>query len=242
MKTTRLLGVSLLATATFLGACDNDDDDDNGTGPTNTATVRFVNTSGQNIDVGMNGTYGAANSNVAYGNATSCMTVNTGSSSGLTFRQNGQTSTFTPTNLNTANFQNGQVYTVVLGNGTTAGSYNATTYTDTYNGASATMGGVRVINATGGNTNYNLYVGPAGTTRPTTASNANFGSAIGTAFMPFATGNNQVWLTTGTGNSQTDAFSSSPFSVAANGYTTYVVGPSATGSTALRGFTVGACR
>lgn len=239
MKTTRLLGISLLATASFLGACSDDDDEPTGTG--NTATVRFVNTTGQAIDIGMNGQFGAGNTNVGFGAGSSCMTVNT-ASPGLTFRQNGTSTTFTPAGLNNANFQGGGTYTVVLSSGATAGSYTATTYRDTYSGATSTMGGVRVINAAGNNSTYNLYVGPSGTTRPTTASNANFGSAISTAFLPINAGNGQVWLTTGTGTSQTDAFMSSAFPVAANGYTTFVVAPPASGSTALRGFTVGACR
>ena len=57
------------------------------------------------------------NSNVAFANGTSCMTVNT-ASPGLTFRQNGQSATFAPNGFNTSALQSGGTYTVVLG-GTT---------------------------------------------------------------------------------------------------------------------------
>src|SRR5215211_3560912 len=67
MKTTRVFGAALLATSVlFTAACGDDDDDPTGTD--NTATVRFVNTTGQNIDVGMNGTFAGNNSNVAFAN------------------------------------------------------------------------------------------------------------------------------------------------------------------------------
>lgn len=235
MKTTRLLGVSLLATATFLGACGDDDDEPTGTG--NTATVRFVNTTGQNIDVGMNGTYGASNSNLAFGTGTSCMTVNT-ASPGLTFRQNGQSATFTPSGFNTSAFQSGGTYTVVLGG--TPGAYTARTFTDTYSGATSTQGGVRVLNATG-NTSYGLYVGSPSANRPTTATSATFAAGNASQWIPINAGNGQVWLTTGSGASMTNALSTT-FPVTANGYTTFVVADPASGSTTPRGFNVAACR
>ena len=237
MKTTRLLGVALLATSVLLGACDDDDEDP--TEPTNTATVQFVNLTGQNIDIGQNGNF-AGRTNLAFGTG-SCLSVNT-ASPGLTFRQNGQTTTWTPTGFNAGSLTAGQNYTVVLRNGSTAGTYTGTQFTDTYSGASASMGGVRVINATTGTTNYGLYVGPAGTTRPATATDASFGAGEFTSsFIPVATGNGQVWFTTGAGAAITNAFTTGSFPVAANGYQTVIVADAATTGGELRSTRVNRC-
>jgi hypothetical protein len=236
MKTTRILGATLLATSVFLGACGDDDDDEptGNNGPT--ATVRFVNTSGQAIDVGLNGTFAAGNSDLAFGEGSSCMAISP-STGTLSFRQNGQTSTFTPAGFNLSGIQAGKTYTVVLSGA--PGAYTAQTFEDTYTGASASQGGVRVINATG--TTYGLYVGPSGT-RPTTATNATFASGTASAFVPVNTGQGQVWFTTGTGNNITNAFTSSAFTVSGNAYQTLVVAPAATTGGDLRSFAVNSCQ
>jgi hypothetical protein len=237
MKTTRLLGAALLATSAFLGACDDDDDDI--TEPTNAATVRFVNLTGQNIDIGTNGTFATGNSNLGFGIGSQCVAVNP-ASAGLTFRQNGQATNFTPTGFNASSLTAGGDYVVVLRNAT-GGGYQATTFTDTYTGASSTMGGVRVINATTGTTNYGLYVGTAGTTRPTTATDATFGAGEFTTFTPVATGNGQVWFTTGAGAALTNAFTTNAFPVASNGYQTIIVGDAATAGGDLRFARIAGC-
>lgn len=229
MKTTRLLGAALLATSVFLGACDDDDEDP--TEPTNTATVQFVNLTGQNIDIGQNGNF-AGRTNLNFGTG-SCVAVNTANPA-ITFRQNGQTTTWTPSGINLGSLQAGQNYTIVLRNGATAGTYAGTQFSDTYSGASSSMGGVRVINATSGSTNYGLYVGAAGTTRPATATDATFGAGEFTTFTPVGTGNGQVWFTTGSGAGMTNAFTTGSFPVAANGYQTVIVTDPATTGGDLR--------
>lgn len=239
MKATRLLGAAFLATSVFLGACDGDDNG-NITGTGNTATVRFVNATGQNIDIGTNGTFAAGNTNLAFGAGSQCLTVNP-SNPGLTFRQNGMTSTFTPTGFNASGLQAGQTYTVVLRNGSANGSYTGTQFSDTYTGATSSMGGVRVINATTGNTNYGLYVGTAGNTMPTTATNASFGMGASSAFVPVTTGNGQVWFTTGSGNNMTTAFTTGAFPVASNGYQSVIVTDPATTGGNLRFARVNGC-
>ena len=237
MKTTRVLGAMLIASSVLLGACSNNDDN-NVTGTSNNATVRFVNTTGQNIDIGTNGTYASGNSNLAFGAGSQCLSVNP-SSSGLTFRQNGQTSTFTPTGFNASSMAAGGRYTVVLGG--TSGAYTAQTYNDTYTGATASAGGVRVINAMTGGNSYGLYLGSAGSTMPSTAASSSFGSGMSTAFMPINVGNGQVWLTSGTGSSQTTAFSSASFPVTANGYQTVILANPATTGGPIRSFTTSGC-
>jgi hypothetical protein len=235
MKTTRLLGAALLATSVVLGACDDDEDP---TGTTSTATVQVVNLTGQNIDIGQDANY-SGRTNIAFGEAR-CLTVNTASPA-LTFRQNGQTSTFTPTGFTGAGLTAGQNYTVVLRPGSTSGTYMGTQFSDTFNGATSSMGGVRVINATTGANSYGLYVGAAGATRPATATQANFGAGASTAFIPLATGNGQVWFTTGSGASMTNAFTTNAFPVAANSYQTVIVADPATSGGALRSAMVNRC-
>lgn len=238
MNTTRILGATLLATTVFLGACGNNDN--NGTGTSNTATVRFVNTSGQAIDIGTNGTYQSSNSNLAFGASSQCLSINP-SSPGLTFRQNGTSTTFAPSGFNAGSMTPGGTYTVVIGNGSTAGTWRGSQFADVYSGATSSMGGVRVINATSGSTNYGLYVGAAGT-MPSTATNASFGSGLFTNFVPVNTGNGQVWLTTGSGSSMSTAFQSAAFPVTANGYQTMVIADPATSGGSLRSISVNACR
>lgn len=240
MNTTRVLGAALMATTVALAACGNGDDN-NGTGTSNTATVRFVNATGQNLDIGTNGTFQSANSNLAFGASSQCLTVNP-SSAGLTFRQNGTATTFMPTGFNAGNLTAGGTYTVLLRPGATNGTYTSTMLTDSYSGATTSAGGVRVINATTGATNYGLYVGPAGATMPSTATNASFGAGATTAFVPINIGNGQVWLTTGSGGSTTTAFSSNPFAVGANSYQTMIITDPATSGGALRSISVNSCR
>ena len=238
MKTTRLLGVALLATSAFLGACDDDGEDP--TQPTDRATVRFVNLTGQNIDIGTNGMFGSGNTNLAFGVGSQCVVVNP-ASAGLTFRQNGQTSTFTPTGFNASGLMSGGNYVVVLRNATGGSGYTATTFTDTYSGATSSMGGVRVVNATSTAQPYGLYVGTAGTTRPTTANDATFGAGEFTTFTPIATGNGQVWFTTGSGAGITNAFTTGAFPVASNAYQTVIVTDPATAGGDLRFARINGC-
>lgn len=234
MKTTRLLGAALLASSVLLGACD--DDDDNGTGPENNATVRFVNATAGALDVGTNGTFATANSNVAFGAGTSCIAIDP-SSGTLSFRENGETSTFNPTGFNMSALQPGGTYTVLL-SGTT-GAYTANVFTDMFTGATSTQGRVRVINTTGDS--YGLFVGSAGT-MPESATSATFASGTASTWVPVDVGQGQIWFTTGTGETQEIEFTSQAFNVAANGYTTIVVAPPATEGGALRSFVVNACQ
>ena len=238
MKTTRLLGASLLAMSAFLGACGDDDP----TAPTNTATVRFVNLTGQNIDIGTGGTFAAANSGIVFGAGSQCLTVNT-ASPGLTFRQAGQASgTFTPASFNAAGLTPGGTYTVVLtGTGASTGTTSARMFTDTYAGANATMGALRVLNATTGATTYNLYVGPESAARPSTAVSTTFNAGAFSPFVPVNAGDAQVWLTTGTGGSQTEAFSLNNIGLTANDYSTIVIADPASGGGALRSYAVASC-
>lgn len=238
MKPTRVLGACLLATSVLTTtACD--DDDDGGTGPNNTATVRVVNNTGQALDFGNGGTFGATNSNIAFGASSQCLEVPVGAN-GLTFRQNGQTTTFTPAGFNGSALQAGGNYTIVIGG--TTGAYTANTFTNTYAGATTTSGGVRVINATTGDDDYNLFVGSSGAL-PATANMTGFGSGMAsTGWYPVTAGQGAVRLTTGTGASQVTAFESAAFPVTANQYQTVVIADPTTGSSTLRSFTVASCQ
>lgn len=238
MKPTRVLGACLLAT-TVLSASACDDDDDEGTGPTNTATVRVVNTTGQALDVGTGGTFGATSSNIGFGASSACLEVPVGAN-GLTFRQNGQAQTFSPAGFNGSALAAGGNYTLVIGGA--PGAFTANTFTNTYAGATTQSGAVRVVNATTGSDAYNLYVGASGAL-PATANQTNFGAGTAsTAWFPIAAGQGAVRLTTGTGASQTTAFESAAFPVTANQYQTLVIANPAAGASTLRAFTVASCR
>ena len=239
MKPTRVLGACLLATTVLTASACDDDDDDDGTGPTNTATVRVINTTGQALDFGSGGTFGATNSNIAFGASSQCLEVPVGAN-GLTFRQNGQTQTFSPAGFNGSALTSGGNYTVVIGG--TTGAYTANTFTNTYAGATTTSGGVRVVNATTGDDDYNLYVGTSGSL-PTTANMTGFGSGMAsTSWYPVTAGQGAVRLTTGTGASQVTAYESAAFPVTANQYQTVVIADPTTGSSTLRSFSVASCQ
>ena len=240
MNPTRVLGACLLATM-VVGTTACGDDDEDVTGTDNTATVRFVNTTGTPIDIGLNNNY-TGNSNIAFGGSSQCLSVTPGTT-GLTFRQNGTNSTFTPTGFNASSIQAGGNYTVVIGGAAGAGgTYTGNAFANTLSGATATAGGVRVINATSNTDQYNLYVGPSGAL-PTTASMSGFGAGMAsTSFYPVAGTQGQVRLTTGTGASQTTVFESSAFPVTANQYQSVVIADPSTGSSTLRSFSVNACQ
>lgn len=229
---TRMLGACLLATSVLLAACDDDNED--GASPQQQATIRLVNATGAAFDLGLNGQYTTANTGIAYGAGTACQAVDANGPA-LTIRQNGTTTVipnFTPA------FTAGGKYTLVVSGA--PGSYKVTQYADTFPALTSGNAGIRVINATSGTTAYNLFVGPASATVPTTATRTNFGSnAFWTSQL--AAGSTQVWLGTGTGTTATTVFTSDPFTTTAGQSRTFVVADPASGSTALRSFFVNTC-
>ena len=229
----RLLGVCLLATSVALGAC-GDDDDDNGTGPTNqTSTVRFVNTTGTNFDVGTSGTYASANSNVAYGGTgTSCMSVNSATPN-ITLRQSGTTTTFS--NF-TPSFTAGQRYLVVArGTGTNP---TFTQYLDNFATGTSSQAGIRVINALSGASSYRLVVGTAGGST-TTAADESFGGGESYTSGAMSAGSMQVRLFSG--SSTTPYFDTGSFATTGGQNQTIVIADPATAGGAPRFFSVPTC-
>ena len=227
----RLIGACLLATAALLGACDDDDD---GTGPNNqTSTVRFVNASGTNFDVGTGGTYASANSNVAYGTTgTSCMSVNS-ATPGLTLRQNGTNTALTGY---TPNYTANQRYLVVArGTGT---NLTFTQYQDNFAANTSTQSGLRVLNALTGATNYRLVVGPPGGST-TTAADESFGSGESYTSGAMTAGDMQVRLFQG--SAATPYFDSETFTTTGGQNRTLVIADPATARGAPRFFFVPTC-
>lgn len=235
MRTTRLLGPALLAGSLLLAAC-GDDDGDGGTGTGNTATVRFVNATGERLDFGVDGAFAAANSDRAFGEGSGCVAVDP-SSGTVSFRVNGQTSTFTPTGFNLGALQPGGTYLVVIGG--TSGAYTANVITDAYTGASISQGRARVVNLTG--STYALYIGSIDDPRPTTPVTASLASGAASPWASFVAGPHYAYLTTGSGASQTNVFQAQ-FPIVANDYITMVVAPPTMGGTMPRSFLVSPCR
>lgn len=230
--------VLALASAAVFVAC-SDDDDDNGTGPgNNDTTVRFVNatTNGSSLDIAQNGTVGTGNSNLAFGSASSCTKVNAANSQ-LAVRTAGSTTSlsgFTPT------FSSGNTYTVLVSGTTTAPVY--TTLNDQFTTPTTGNAGVRIINATSAATtgagNWDIYVNPGTTLGTPNAS--TIGRNQQSSYLTVPAGQSNTIRLTNSGSTTTLQNITVP-SMTAGTVQTIVVGDAATGTTALRTFTLPSC-
>src|SRR3954454_22852145 len=133
---------ALLPLLILAGACDNNND--NVTGVGSTATVRFINATGTNIDVSNGGTIATGNGNLAFGTSSTCMTVNT-TGTGLGFNQAG-TSTAIPGF--TQNFTANGNYTVVAYPSSTGTQF--LTINNTGSTPNAGQAGLRHVDAASG--------------------------------------------------------------------------------------------
>ncbi|HUQ80150.1 MAG TPA: DUF4397 domain-containing protein [Gemmatimonadaceae bacterium] len=230
--------VLALASAAVFVAC-SDDDDDKGTGPgTNDTTVRFVNatTGGTSLDIAQNGTVGSGNGSLAYGSASSCTRVNAKNPL-LAVRTTGSTTALTGF---TPSFTAGGTYTVLVTGTTAAPVY--TTLNDQFTTPTTGNAGVRIVNvtstATTGAGNWDIYVNPGTTLGTPNASAVGRNSA--TTYLTVPAGQANTIRLTNSGSTTTLQNITVP-SMTSGTVQTIVVGDAATGSTALRTFTLNAC-
>ena len=237
MQSRRITSAILaLASLTFIAACD-DDDDPIGTGNDNT-TVRFFNaTSGTlNLDIAENGTVGSGNSNIAFGNASSCTRVSDSNPQIAVRPANSTTSLpgFVPA------LAAGGTFTVLV-----SGTQSSPVFT-TLNDQFATPGtgnaAVRIINATSSATSgagsWDLYVNPGATLGTPNA--AALGRNNASTYLTVPAGQQNTIRLTNTG--QTTALQTLTIpSIAAGTVSTIVVADAATGSNTLRTFTLAPC-
>jgi hypothetical protein len=151
-----------------------------------TALVRFINATNAGTDVAVSGLVTTANTNIAFGGATGCLTVNA-AAPGLSFRTTASTTDiagFTPA------FTAGHRYWVVA----ISGTGGATQFVTIDQAATPSAGNAALVglNANSGTTNYDLHVtAPSATLSTATVVNANlaFGvpSAVATATILYNT-------------------------------------------------------
>ena len=227
-----------LASVSIIAACDDDDDDDPiGTGNDNT-TVRFFNATsgGLSLDIAENGTVGTGNSNVTFGNASSCTRVN-GANPQLAIRPANSTTTlagFQPS------FASGGTYTVLI-TGTQAAPV-FTTLNDQFTTPSAGNAAVRIVNATSSATtgagNWDIYVNPGATLGTPNATAIGRNTASNYLTVPAGQANS-IRLTN---SGQTTAVQTLAVpALTAGTVSTIVVTDAAAGSTTLRTFSLPAC-
>jgi hypothetical protein len=223
----RTLTFCALMSLAFFAACD---DNETVTSLGTTATVRFVNATGNtNISVANDGTVGAGNSALAFGSGSSCMTVNS-TNPNLTFTNSG---TGVPITGFTPSFASNGNYTVVA---YTDASGN-TQFATLNNAFTPTTGqsGLRAFNAASGSGNVVLNAagtplnGGATTAFPTAG--AFFSTPAGTSTYTFNTGTGTTTLATVPGN----------VTLTAGQNSTAVLGPAATGTTTRRAFFTTGC-
>jgi hypothetical protein len=217
----RLLTLCALASAVLIAGCDDEDDISS---PNTTATVRFVNATGNsNISVAQNGTVGTGNSALGFGSGSSCMTVNSGTPN-LTFTNSStgaSISGFTP------NFSSNGNYTVVAYTDA-SGNTQFTTLNNSFT-ASSGQSGLRVFNAASGSGNVVLNGNGSALNGGSTTAFGNAGS-----FFSTPAGTSTYTFNTGTGTSTIATAGSQTLNAGQN--STAIIGPAATGSTTMRAF------
>lgn len=218
----RTLAVTMLAACVALAACDTGDDV-TGTGTSNNATVRFINATNLSLDIGQGGSVATGNGALGYGTFSNCMTVDA-TNPDVAVRQTGTSTAlagFTPSFQATGN------YTVVMYSGA-GGTTTFTTVPNAFTPA-AGQGGLRVFNAAGAGTNYDVYVGAPGAALGSPAAN-NISYGSGSSYFNVGTSAAQQVRITNAG-SQTVALDVGNRSFAAGQNATLVIAPPATGST-----------
>ena len=226
----RTLALALAAASVTLIACDDRDDI---TGlSANNATVQFINATALSLDVAQNGTVATGDGALSYGTTSTCITTDA-SNSNLAVRQTG---TSTALGGFTASFLAGGKYSVIAYPGAGAATLFATVsnaFTPT-----AGQGGLRVFNAAGAGTSYDIYIGAAGSSATTLAAN-NVGYGSGSSYFNVAAGSAQQVRITNAG-SQTVLLDAGSRTFTAGQNVTMVIAPPS-GSTAPRAFFVTGC-
>ena len=226
----RRLALALLASSVTLVACN--DDDITGTNANN-ATVQFINATAVSLDVAQGGTVATGNGALSYGTTSLCIATDA-TNSNLTVRQTG---TSTPLTGFTPAFQAGGNYSVIA-YPVAAGAIQFGTVSNAFT-ASAGQGGLRVFNAAGAGTSYDIYVSAPGASSATAgANNVAFGS--GSSYFNVAAGTAQQVRITNAG-SQAVVLDVGSRTFTAGQNVTLVITPPLTGSPAPRAFYVTGC-
>ena len=180
--------LALTATAVAVTACNDDNDS---TAPQQTASVQFVNASGQSLDFLQNNQFLTSGQNVGFGAASSCATNVSTSSPNLLVRNTGSSTNiagFSP------NFIGGGRYTVVVTG--TPGNLQFTTLQNTYPSLSSSQAGLRIINTSGLTGGYDVFVTAPGAALPATSNASNVTTGNSSNFFVIPSGTQQIRFTT----------------------------------------------
>jgi hypothetical protein len=224
----RTLAVALLASVALAGC----GDDVTGTNANN-ATVQFINATAVSLDVAQGNTVATGNGALSYGTTSLCIATDAGSSD-LNVRQTG---TSTPLAGFTPAFQAGGNYSVIASFGA-PGVIQFATVSNAFT-PSAGQGGLRVFNAAGTGTSYDIYAGTPGASSATAGAN-NVGFGSGSSYFNVAAGSAQQVRITNAG-SQTVVLDVGNHTFTAGQNVTLVITPPVTGSPAPRAFYVTGC-
>ena len=177
----RTLALALVASSVAIAACGSDDV--TGTGA-NGATVQFINATAVSLDVAQGSSVATGNGALSYGTTSLCI-VTDASNSNLAVRETGTSTAlagFTPA------FQPGGNYSVIAYPGA-PGVIEFGTVSNAFT-ASAGQGGLRVFNAAGAGTSYDIYVSAPGASSATAGAN-NVGYGSGSSYFNVAAGTAQ---------------------------------------------------
>jgi hypothetical protein len=143
-------------------------------GPSNVATVRFVNATDTQIDIATSGTITTGNGALSFGTSSNCILVGA-TASNITILRTGSSTAivgFTP------DFQAGGSFTVIIYPG--AGGLPQFAVLPNAFSPNLNRGGFRAFNAVGAGTNYDVYVTTSGEPlRSASVNNVTFGTGSG---------------------------------------------------------------
>jgi hypothetical protein len=235
----RITAAVLAAASVSLAACSDDNDNPVGT-TTNNTTVRFFNatTGATSLDIAQNGTVGAGNGNVAFGNASSCTKVNNLNPQ-LAVRTAGTTTSLSGFSPSFA--ANGKYTVLVTG---TAASPVFSTLNDEFTAPAGANAAVRIVNATSSATagagSWDIYVNPPSSGSLPTPNATAIGRTFASSYLTVPSGQANIIRLTNAGSGGTVQNISVP-ALTAGQVTTIVVADAATGVAGLRTFTLAAC-
>ena len=229
----RTLAAAALMPMLALAACDDNGNLTGIGGNDDDATVRFINATGTSLDIATNGTVTTGNGALSYGTSSPCITTDA-ANSGLTVRETGTSTAlpgFTPSFAADGN------YTVLIYPGT-GGMTQFATVSNAFT-PTAGQAGLRVFNAAGNGTNYDVYVtAPAAALTTPNVNNVGFGSGS-SYFNVGGASAQQVRITNAGSQTVLLDFGNQTFTAGTNA--TLVIAPPIPGSTTPRAFLVQGC-
>jgi hypothetical protein len=226
----RTLALALVASSVAIAACGSDDVTGNNA---NDATVQFINATAVSLDVAQGGSVATGNGALSYGTTSLCI-VTDATNSNLTVRTTGMSTAlagFTPA------FQPGGNYSVIAYPGA-PGVIEFGTVSNAFT-ASAGQGGLRVFNAAGAGTSYDIYVSAPGASSATAGAN-NVGYGSGSSYFNVAAGTAQQVRITNAGT-QSVVFDVGNRTFTPGQNVTLVLTPPLSGSPEPRAFYVTGC-